>query len=100
MWKAWNLLDDEGRCQLLSNQLDNYLRQEISSKLALLPTEYRRLSDISRSHTEILSLENTAYNKKLLYRLNDKKYLSIVDESENNFVVLVKKDEQSPYSNI
>lgn len=98
--RAWDLLNRDGRCNLLSNQIDNYSRREISNKLKGLPLEYHKLSDIDRSHTEILSNDNELYNKKLLYKLNDRKYLSIVEEKGNNIVVLVKKDEQSLYSDI
>lgn len=82
--KAWELLEERERYQLLLNQLANYSNKEISLKLATLAPEYQRLSDCSRKHREYLSVDSYGYNEKLLKKLKEADYLSSVKINEYN----------------
>lgn len=84
--RAWELLEDRERYQLLLNQLENYSNKEISLKLATLAPEYQKLSDCSKKHREYLSIDSYGYNKKLLKKLKAVDYLSSVKISEYNEV--------------
>lgn len=95
--RAWELLDEEERYQLLLNQLDNYSISEISSKLAVLAPVYQNLSDYSKKHREYLPIDEYGYNDKLLVKLKDIGYLSSVkiDEyDEDNFSTHKKEKKQ------
>lgn len=91
--KAWDLLEEGERYQLLLNQLENYSIKEISSKLAKLAPVYQNLSDCSKKHREYLPLDDYGYNDKLLGKLKDIGYLSSmkIDEYYEEDIIAHKK---------
>ena len=76
--RAWDLLDESNRYQLLLNQLENYTINEISEKFKLLAPVYIAMSDISRRHKEYLDV--THYNRMLLQKLKKKGYITSFEE--------------------
>lgn len=74
--RAWELLKEEDRYQLLLNQIDIYAIQEISSKLLSLAFDYRKLADTTRRHKEFLAIDDYGYNKELLEKLRKLNYIS------------------------
>lgn len=74
--KAWEILPETERYQLLLNQLPVYSIEEISNKLATLAYEYQNLADVSRRHREYLSMDNLGYNERLLIKLKKKDYIT------------------------
>lgn len=74
--KAWEILSETERYQLLLNQLRVYSIEEISNKLATLANEYKKLSDVSKRHREFLSMDDLGYNEKLLIKLKEKDYIT------------------------
>lgn len=80
--RAWELLKEEDRYQLLLNQIDIFNIQEISSKLLSLAFDYRKLADTTRRHKEFLAIDDYGYNKALLEKLQKLNYISsyCVDE--------------------
>lgn len=80
--KAWELLEEEKRYQLLLNQIENYSIGEISSKFATLAPVYKNLADLSKKHREHLPMDEYGYNEKLLGKLKDMGYLSSVKIDE------------------
>lgn len=105
--KAWDLLEEDKRYQLLLNQFDNYNLREISLKLQQLAPVYQKLSDISKRHKEYLPNDEYGYNYRLLKKLKSVGYVSSVkineyeyeegdisihkNEKKNQFEVWVKK---------
>ena len=80
--KAWDLLEEENRYELLLNQIENYSIQEVSKKLASLAPVYQKLSNISKKHREYLPDDDFGYNGKLLSKLKEMDYLSSVKMDE------------------
>lgn len=74
--RAWELLKEEDRYQLLLNQIDIFTIQEISSKLLSLAFDYRKLADTTRRHKEFLAIDDYGYNKELLEKLKKLNYIS------------------------
>ena len=74
--KAWEILPETERYQLLLNQLHVYSIEEISNKLATLAYEYQKLADISKKHREYLPMDDLGYNEKLIIKLKEKNYIT------------------------
>lgn len=91
--KAWEILPETERYQLLLNQLHVYSIEEISNKLATLAYEYQKLSDISKRHREYLLMDDLGYNEKLIIKLKEKNYITSykVIESVHEEPVTFKK---------
>lgn len=91
--KAWEILSETERYQLLLNQLRVYSIEEISNKLATLDYEYQKLADVSKRHREYLSMDDFGYNEKLLIKLKEKDYITSykINESVHEEPVTFKK---------
>lgn len=72
--RAWELLTEEERYELLLNQLEVYSVEEISDKFSELAPIYKALSGIAHRHKEFLPV--TDYNTKLVRKLSRKQYIT------------------------
>ena len=76
--RAWDILPDEDKYELLLNQIDQYEDQELPELFIQLAEVYHVFSERKKRK---YTLDYTDYNKKLTDKLHKRDYLSSADES-------------------
>lgn len=89
--QAWKLLDKNEKYELILNQIDIFTNEEISLKLYDLDGVYKQLSDNSKRHMVKLYNDQVGYNKRLVRKLVEKKYLSSFNEDGEYLIARVRK---------
>ena len=89
--QAWKLLDKDEKYALFLNQIDIFTNEEISLKLYDLDGVYKQLSDNSKRHMVKLYNDQVGYNKRLVRKLVEKKYLSSFNEDGEYLIARVRK---------
>ena len=89
--QAWKLLDKNEKYELILNQIDIFTNEEISLKLYVLDGVYKQLSDNSKRHMVKLYNDQVGYNKRLVRKLVEKKYLSSFNEDGEYLIARVRK---------
>lgn len=89
--QAWKLLDKDEKYALFLNQIDIFTNGEISLKLYDLDGVYKQLSDNSKRHMVKLYNDQVGYNKRLVRKLVEKKYLSSFNEDGEYLIARIRK---------
>lgn len=89
--QAWKLLDKDEKYALFLNQIDIFTNEEISLKLYDLDGVYKQLSDNSKRHMVKLYNDQVGYNKRLVRKLVEKKYLSSFNEDGEYLIARIRK---------
>ena len=89
--QAWKLLDKDEKYALFLNQIDIFTNEEISLKLNDLDGVYKQLSDNSKRRAVKLYNDQVGYNKRLVSKLVEKKYLSSFNEDGEYLIARVRK---------
>ncbi len=87
---AWALLDKENKYQLLLNQIDNYENEDLPDMFNELDDVYKQLTERTKHK---FKFAYTDFNKKLLDALDEKGYISSVNEDWDEHGLIKKEKE-------